>query len=355
MEAHQIFCHNSSCQARGRIDLDNIVVHQYQPKKRYRCTECGTTFVAHKGTVYEGLRTDEETVDKVLILMNNGCPPRAIELAFELDRRTVRDWQSRAGGHCQGVHQATVGHARLDLQHVQADEIRVKTALGAVWMAKAVMVPTRLWLGGCVSKSRDKSLIQELMFQVRACAGRVARPILVCVDGLAAYPKAIRRAFSEKIRNGKRGRPRLCTWRQLVIGQVVKRYQQLRVIAIETRVAWGCAATCQQLLEQSGCQTINTAIIERFNATMRGVIPSLVRRTRGLDRKLATLEHGMFVVGCMYNFCWRHQTMGGHTPAMADGITDHQWRVRQLFCYVAPPPLWQPPKRRGKPQKAFTP
>ena len=130
----------------------------------------------------------------------------------QLDRRTVRDWQSRAGAHCQEVHQATVGHAQLDLQHVQADEIRVKATLGAIWMALAVMVSTRLWLGSYVSKSRDKSLIQQLMCQVRACAGIVIRPIVVCVDGLAAYPKAIRRAFSEKISTGKRGSLPLCTW-----------------------------------------------------------------------------------------------------------------------------------------------
>ena len=92
-------------------------------------------------------------------------------------------------------------------------------------------------------------------------------------------------------------------------------------MTIETRVAWGCAATSQQLLKQSGAQTINTAIIERFNATMRSVVPSLVRWTRGLARKLTTLEHAMFVVGCMYNFCWIHQTLGQNTPAMAAGNT----------------------------------
>ncbi len=46
--------------------------------------------------------------------------------------------------------------------------------------------------------------------------------------------------------------------------------------------------------------------------------------------------------------------MGEYTPATVAGITDHQWRVRQLFCYVAPAPLWQLPERRGRPQKAFT-
>ncbi|WP_236031586.1 hypothetical protein [Ktedonospora formicarum] len=35
-------------------------------------------------------------------------------------------WRDRAGAHCQQVHQDIVETAQLDLQHVQADEIRVK-------------------------------------------------------------------------------------------------------------------------------------------------------------------------------------------------------------------------------------
>ncbi len=41
---------------------------------------------------------------------------------------------------------------------VQADEIKVKTQQGTVWMALGLMVSTR-WLGGVVSGKRDKALI----------------------------------------------------------------------------------------------------------------------------------------------------------------------------------------------------
>jgi len=63
----------------------------------------------------------------------------------------------RAGAHCEAVHATIVGQSQLDLQHVQADEIKVKTQGKSVWMAFSMMVSTRLWLGGAVSEHRDKA------------------------------------------------------------------------------------------------------------------------------------------------------------------------------------------------------
>ncbi len=54
--------------------------------------------------------------------------------------------------------------------HVQADEIRVKGRGMVVWMGLAMMVPTRLWLAGVVSQTRDRCLADRLLSQVRACA-----------------------------------------------------------------------------------------------------------------------------------------------------------------------------------------
>ena len=54
-----------------------------------------------------------------------------------------------------------------------------------MWMALAMMVKTRLWLGGEVSAQRDLPLIRRLMTRVKRCAAR--RPLLVCTDGLVSY------------------------------------------------------------------------------------------------------------------------------------------------------------------------
>ena len=67
----------------------------------------------------------------------------------------------RFGRQGQAVHEYLVEQPR-DLGQVQADEIRVKRQGGIVWMALAMMVKTRLWLGGEVSAQRDMPLIRRL-------------------------------------------------------------------------------------------------------------------------------------------------------------------------------------------------
>src|SRR5438034_10840178 len=120
-------------------------------------------------TMFEGLRKPKALIVIVVTLLAYGCPIQAIVQAFGLDERTVASWRDRAGKHCQEVHQAVVQQGHLDLQHVQADEIRVKGCKMIAWMGLAMMVSTRLWLGGVVSLTRDRSLADHLLRQVRAC------------------------------------------------------------------------------------------------------------------------------------------------------------------------------------------
>ncbi len=146
--------------------------------------------------MWEGLRKPRDLMVMVVTLLTYGCPVQAIVHAFGLDERTVADGRDRAGAHGQQVHQDIVEQGRLDLMHVQADEIRVKGCQMIAWMGLAMMVSTRLWLAGVVQVSRDRSLADRLMSQVRRAA-QVLRPLLVLTDGWAAYPNSIRRAFRE--------------------------------------------------------------------------------------------------------------------------------------------------------------
>ena len=142
----------------------------------------------------------------VIVLSVYGCPIQAIVKAFGLDERTVCDWHRRAGQHCQRVHEQLVESSQHDLQQVQADEIKVKTQKGIFWMALAIWVPTRLWMGGVVSPKRDLDLIQALADKVRSMA--LCRPLLLAVDVLASYVSAFRHAFRSKFprQTGETGR-----------------------------------------------------------------------------------------------------------------------------------------------------
>jgi transposase-like protein len=128
----------------------NIRIHSRR-EGRYRCEVCEVTFAATTGTLFYRLRTPPETVLLVLALLVNGCRLQAIVKAFGFDERTVKKWWQRAGQHCMGLHEHLVGQQHLDLQQVQADEIKVKSYRRSFWLAMALMVPTRLWLGGVVS------------------------------------------------------------------------------------------------------------------------------------------------------------------------------------------------------------
>src|SRR5713101_6307897 len=154
----------------------------------------GRRGAAQAGTMFEGLRKPKALIVIVVTLLAYGCPIQAIVQAFGLDERTVASWRDRAGKHCQQVHQAVVHQGQLDLVQVQADEIRVKGHKMIAWMGLAMMVSTRLWLGGVVSLTRDRSLADRLLAQVRACCQPV-RALLVSTDGWNAYPGSIRRAF----------------------------------------------------------------------------------------------------------------------------------------------------------------
>jgi transposase-like protein len=149
MDPHKQWCHNPDCPARGQVGQGNIHIHSHK-EQRYRCGICERTFAATKGTPFFRLRTAADLVTLVLTLLCHGCPLQAIVAAFGLDERTVTRWQARAGRHCQKAHAAIVQQGQVDLGHVQADEVWVKLVGKRVWMAMALAVPARLWLGGVI-------------------------------------------------------------------------------------------------------------------------------------------------------------------------------------------------------------
>jgi transposase-like protein len=358
MNASAPFCPNEACIARGKTGQGNIVIHE-RKRPRYRCKLCNKTFSARTGTLYEGLRTDEEMVTIVLALLSCGCPVQAIVYAYGLDERTVADWRDRAGIHSKKVHKEVIEQANLDLQHIQADEIWVKGCGNIFWMGLVIMVSTRLWIAGEVSKTRDKLFIDLLLQQARRCA-RALCAILVATDGLAAYPNSIKRAFREKLKEKPgRGRTKLVVWADLCIATVIKRTEKKRVVEVTRKMSHGDQKQAEELLKRSkGGEVFNTSFIERLNGTMRERMAVLTRKCRHAAHRLFALEAGMYLIGTTYNFCFPHHQLSKKehmgflcTPAMAAGLTDHIWSMNELLLYRVTPPPWVPPKLARTPHK----
>ena len=360
MNTQDAACPNPACPMQGLHGAETVGIHS-KKEKRFLCRKCGKTFAATTGTMFYRRHYSEDFICQVLSLLAHGCPGQAIVATFELDERTVAAWQAAAGHHLKQVHHQIVQQPPLDLGQVQADELRIKTQQGVVWMALAMMVSSRLWLSGVVTDRRDKFMARALALQVRACA--LCRPILVCFDGFAAYVKAFQEAFRSPLHSGRRGRPPLIAWPNVVLAQVIKERAKRRLTGIKRRVVKAKqrilspnepgtdqqALAAQLLADSQGGGVLNTAYIERFNATMRACLASLGRRSRCLVRQVQTLETGMYLVGCVYNFCTWHESLRvelyvlnssgqqrrwvGRTPAMSAGLTDHRWSLAELLRY----------------------
>jgi transposase-like protein len=322
MDPHTVFCPNLDCPARGQTGQGNITIHS-QAEARYRCTVCRKTFSARRGTPFYRTQYDEELITLVVTLIAHGGPAAAAVVAFGLHPRTIQHWVTAAGEHAARVQQQLVAQPR-DLDQVQADEIRVKAQGGVWWMALAIQVQTRLWLGGVVGAQRDRALIRQIADLVARCAS--VAPLLLVSDGLMSYVGAFQRACRTRVpRPGKRAA--WVPWPEVAIGQVVKQYARCRVVGIERRVVQGAAMTVAALLERTqGGGVLNTSFIERLNGTFRSRLARLGRRTRhgavpgGIARTDVSGGHGVQLLHAACEFANRR----GAPPHAGDGGGDHR-------------------------------
>src|SRR5437763_5353166 len=270
MDPSSVFCPNPACPDTGQREERNIRIHS-QKERRYRCTTCSTTVAATRGTAFYRLHHPAAVMVRVVTLLCHGCPVQAIVATFGLDERTVTAWRHRAGTHGARVQSALVETGQVELGQVQADELCVKVCTGRIGQAMALAVPSRLWLGGELSATRDGALVTALLRRVAACAASTA--LLICVDGFSAYVGAVRTVFRVAVRTGRRGRPRLALPAGVLLAQVIKSHQGRRLVDVTRRVVCGAEeAVTRAIAATRGGTQINTSYIERLNGTFRAAL-----------------------------------------------------------------------------------
>jgi transposase-like protein len=329
-------CPNPDCGARGKDG--KIGIHS-QKEQRYRCKQCGHTFTETRQTALYRVKKPHALFVVVITLLAYGCPVQAIVAAYQLDERTVWAWLRRAGRHCQTFHEGQLSAHQLELGQIQADELKVKTYVDTLWMGLVMMVSTRLWLGGAVNKSRGKKLLTAVL----ECARQAGRggDLLIAVDGFNIYLEVIPLIFTRSwnwLQACWQG------WTQVAVVQTMKQKGGKRG-KIDRQIAWGETGFVRWMIRASqGHGWINSAYIERLNATFRARIACLVREGRSLIRQEQHLTCWMWLVGSVYNWCTYHEALAlalpvsqrkrfwiKRTPAIAAQLTDHCWSVAELM------------------------
>jgi hypothetical protein len=132
----------------------------------------------------------------------------------------------------------------------------------------------------------------------------------------------------------------------LVYATVKKRREKGRVVEVIRAVVFGVWGLLEVWLRRSGVSnTINTSFVERNKATDRHQNGRKRRKTYGFSRSKRMHDAATYFVSYSYNFCWPVRTLRvkedgvwrPRTPAMAAGLTDHAWSLREWLTYPAIP------------------
>jgi hypothetical protein len=174
---------------------------------------------------------------------------------------------------------------------------------------------------------------------------------LITTDGYPAYGAAILDAYGVTItppRTGKRGRPRApykVPPAGLTYAVVEKTRQKGRVVEVATRVVFGTMAAVAAALGLSRVsRAINTAFVERQNATDRHRNARKARKTYRFSKDWRYHEAVTYLTLYAYNFCWPVRTLAvrddrgrrrPRSPAMAAGLADRVWTMAEWFSMPA--------------------
>ena len=132
-----------------------------------------------------------------------------------------------------------------------------------------------------------------------------------------------------------------------------------RLVRVRHRVVFGTLEAVEQVLAACGWQ-IQTAFVERLNLDIRQRVAAVGRRVNTLCKGEDGVRQQLVVFQTSHNFCLPHASLrqplpqplptngtgsAKHwrpcTPAMAAGLTDHVWSLREVLLYRVPP--WPQP------------
>jgi IS1 family transposase len=371
------FCPHTDCDYRGWLGLGNLRANGHPsggPWRQFHCTACKGYFPEHHGTIFHGKQVAVELIVRALTCLAEGLGIRATARVFEVDPNTVLHWLVEAAEQLQAFTSYFL--CEVHVQQVQLDELYA--VLSAVkdgkmsedeaihrlsrspqWVWTAIDPQSKLLLVIDVGE-RTLAMAQRVVHHVAQVLAPDCAPLFV-TDGLREYMTALLTHYGHWVQPARRraqGPSPKARWMplpELLYAQVVKTTRRRRLVDVKHRVVFGTIEAANHVLSPLGWQ-INTAFIERLNLTLRQHVAAIGRRTSMLCKGEDGLRQQLALYHVYYNFVLPHaslrqplaepvRTYGTGsakrwrpcTPAMAAGLTDHVWTLKEVLLYRVPP------------------
>jgi hypothetical protein len=204
---------------------------------------------------------------------------------------------------------------------------------------------TRLRVARGIAKTETEASIE--VFQTLKRRGHPDAPPPTVSDGWGGIDDAMVEVYGKVPAYKGIGRPPTRKrpqpgWQYV---QMVKQREHGRVVGIKVRVVFGDPIETLALLGQS------TSYIERTHLTMRLFNGRLARKTLAYSKKVEMYRASAAWEDLVYNLTRPLKTLRleifdnpkrrwkKRSPAMASGLTDHIWTVKELLKTVVPPTL----------------
>lgn len=271
-------------------------------------------------------RLSAETRTAIVKALVEGNSIRATARMTETSKNTVTKLLIELGEVCGEYQDENLRD--LTCKRIQADEIwsfvysKAKNVpeefegqfgYGDVWTWVGMDADTKLvasWMIG----TRDADAATIFM---KDLASRLANRVQLTTDGHRAYLSAVEEAFGRDV-----------DYSQLIkiYGREMpqdSRYSPGECIGIEKRRIQG----------RPDRKYVSTSYVERQNLTMRMSMRRFTRLTNAFSKKVENLEAALAIHYMNYNFCRVHKTLGT-TPAVAAGVANHVWHLREVVALL---------------------
>jgi IS1 family transposase len=333
------------------------------------------------GTIFHGKHAEVELTVRVLACLAEGLGIRATARVFEVAPHTVLQWLVEAAEQLRAF--SAYFFCDLHLEQLQLDELyavlrelKAGEISGDEAMKRLERSPHWVWTAmdpqskllvvvdvGC----RTLAMAQRIVHQVTQVLAPGCVPLFL-TDGLKDYATALLSHFGQWMQPARRQdtgpmpKPRWMPLPELLYAQVVKSYRRRRIVGVKHRVVFGTRLAIEQVLARWGW-VINTAFVERLNLDIRQRVAAIGRRVNTLCQGEAGLRDQLALFQVYHNFVLPHASLrqplpapevtNGRgsakmwrpcTPAMAAGLTDHVWSLKEVLLYRVPP--WPQPHVR---------
>lgn len=335
-------CPNQACATFNHVGGGNIRHRSWSGSggqiERLRCTRCGQEFSERAGTLMAYSKLPEERVEQLLKCQRWGVCDDGTADICGVDIKTVHHFQQVAAQRALEHHQQMV-HG-VEVEGVQLDEMHSKRRPKQVEWIHTALAMSSLFILWVEFGPRTTRTAARLIAQVVA---RLAGLPMWLTDGWKPYVAGLLQVLGRVYRprrNGTVGRfphPRLVAPDDLFYAQVVKvRDRAGHLLEVCPRVIFGGPRRFfKELSLRKLGTTIQTAFMERWYGTLRGLVAPLRRRTRCLSWSSARHQGRVWLIVSLYNWVLPHKSLRQGrppcTPAMALGLADHVWTYREYI------------------------